>query len=58
MAGKESNVGARLTLIVEYDVDMIPSESEIEEVLDSARSYGRICQATFQTLALVKKELV
>jgi hypothetical protein len=51
-----AKIVARLTLVVEYED--IPDAREIEEVLDSARNYGGVKRATFETLELVKKELV
>lgn len=55
---KKTNPGARFTLVVEYDVDSIPSSNELDELIDRAREYGYVKQATWELLTLVKKELV
>jgi hypothetical protein len=50
---------ARLTMVVEWTNDMdMPDHSDVEEILDKAKEYAAVIQATFETLTLTKKELV
>lgn len=50
---------ARLTLVIEWPDDVnFPEHSEVEEILDKAREYAQVKQATFETFKLMKKELV
>jgi hypothetical protein len=46
---------ARLTLIVEFEE--VPSEDELDEIVEAARSYGTTKKAEFETLKPVKRTL-
>ena len=47
--------GARLTLVVEFPIDV--EQCEVEQIIDEARSYGSIRKATFERLAPHTTEL-
>ena len=47
---------AVVRLVVEYDT--MPSDTEVSELLDSARNYGGIKSATMEILGPVKRDLL
>ena len=59
MSKQERIAIARLTLVVEWDKETgAPDRQDLEEILDKAKETGDVRQATFETLALRKEELV
>lgn len=49
---------ARLVMIVDFSGDNLPNDTELEEVIDTARCYGQIRMAFYEFKTPISRSLI